>query len=143
MASRLPDPKPASRMGCQHGVDPRSLQKLGENLHVQSRGQHQPEALAVEHLLGGQRARRAPRIPGVRGHAIPEFGRLEQRKPEQDPHAERFADKLRARRLAGFSMLHQCPCGGIDSFNGFMGARQLRQAHKQGFYEVLAVWHLE
>ena len=31
---------------------------------------------------------------------------------------ERFAVKLRARRLAGSLMLHQCPCGGIVSFNG-------------------------
>ena len=36
---------------------------------------------------------------------------------------ERLADKLRARRLLGLSMILRCPCGGIDSFIGlFAGA---------------------
>ncbi len=36
---------------------------------------------------------------------------------------QRFAVKLRARRLAVALMLHQCPCGGIVSFNGLFDSR--------------------
>ena len=39
------------------------------------------------------------------------------------PFVQRFAVKLRARRLAGPLMLHQCPCGGIVSFNGLLDGR--------------------
>jgi hypothetical protein len=34
---------------------------------------------------------------------------------------ERLADKLRAGRRVGASILHRCPCGRIDSFIGLLG----------------------
>jgi hypothetical protein len=37
--------------------------------------------------------------------------------------AERLADKLRAGRRVGPTMLHQCPCGRIGSFIGLFGSR--------------------
>jgi hypothetical protein len=37
--------------------------------------------------------------------------------------AQRFADKLRAGRRVAPSMLHQCPCGRIDSFIGLLDGR--------------------
>jgi hypothetical protein len=34
--------------------------------------------------------------------------------------AERSAVQLQARRRVGLSILHRCPCGGIDSCNGML-----------------------
>jgi len=42
--------------------------------------------------------------------------------PKWRSSVERLADKLRAGRRVGPSMLHQCHCGRIDSFIGLFGS---------------------
>ena len=41
---------------------------------------------------------------------------------------QRLADKLRAGRRVAPSMLHQCPCGRLDSFIGMLAGVLLRAA---------------
>ena len=48
------------------------------------------------------------------------------------PLVQRLAVQLQARRRVGLSILHQCPCGGIDSCNGMLDSALLfRDGHSE------------